>query len=205
MWIKPLVKRGKSGSQAVNVLWRHSQRPLYLTDNHLAALWCWRRELPDRTAPYTLVHVDTHWDARAMYPDDMALLESEWNALDDFEDFIALRSTYDKMAQAPSPLVRWDNYVDAFLKLYPNLRDACASAYQLDSSLRGCERDGSCAARVFGEHACPPSEFLERVDTVLSTACAPVILNTDVDYFFGLFRLICGREIRGTAGTALVT
>jgi hypothetical protein len=188
VWIRELRQRGDSHAVHVNFLWKHDELPLYLTDNHRAALWCWRKHVL-RSKPYGLVHLDAHWDATPMNPEEFALLEESWPVLDDFEVFDKLHlpgARRSLLTDAPSPIVQYDNYIDPFLKLYPWLSEAHVAARQL----RREKLDGALADAVKRRqaHVYTVGSLSDRIDSILDHARAPMIVNVDLDYVFTLER-----------------
>ena len=179
MFIQRLEARGRSGSDLVNFLWKDDVRPLYLSDNHLTALWCWRREFPDRAAPYTFVHIDTHWDARMLWDNEFPQLEARWSSLDSFADFHALQGS---SLACPTPMILFDNYIDPFIRLYPNLDRAYVTAHQERS--QGLSGALSAAIAAHKGEVCSLATFFLHIDSYLAESKSPVIMNIDIDYFF---------------------
>jgi hypothetical protein len=181
VWIRELKERGSSQSSAVNVLWKDERTPTYLTDNHRAAFWCWRRHVA-RDDRYGLAHVDWHWDAASVEPDDLQLLDRSWDSLDDFEFFDQLQSTGRRTFDGPARLVRWDNYIDPFLRLCPGLVEGHLTAHQDQRTMLKGALDAAVeasSAQVYSLEA-----FFSHIDGILRAAAAPMIVNVDLDYFF---------------------
>jgi UPF0489 domain len=176
VWIRPLKWRAPSNHSTVNVLWKQDARPLYLMDNHRAAFWCWTQHIaPDES--FGLIHVDWHWDAASI--DDPVLLHEHSDCgARDFDTFDALRAP----GSAHLALVRWDNYIDAFLRVRSKMTTAHLTAHQsqdliTSQPLRAAIVDGR--ALLY-----PMASFLSQIGGLLSEATVPLILNVDLDYFF---------------------
>ncbi len=170
MWIRKPDELGESGYGRLNFLWKDDRRPIYIMDNHLAALWCWLREVkPDEL--YRLIHVDYHWDAREMSDASIDLLRN--HDLTDIGDFLALRSTTYK----EFPLVCWDNYIDPMRTLRPNYAKMYFHAFQALTASQVMEDyrlDFNSSPEWWGNLGYWESE-LEG---------GRVIINFDLDYFF---------------------
>jgi hypothetical protein len=163
-------------SSVLKLLWQHDTLPVYLMDNHLGALWCWRRHMPDCGERYRLVHVDAHWDAASDAASDA------WLSARDLDAFTALRSPV-----ADAPLVRWDNYVSPFLLAYPNVTRACVTAHQdehmvIDTTLGKLDHVEIYAPTRFLEGF---DEFLDADATGATDTGTALIVNLDLDFFFG--------------------
>ena len=111
-----------SGAVKLNFLWKDPELPFYVMDNHRAALWCWLTELAEDD-PYTLVHLDFHWDGARMTPGDSDKLRAAWPL--SIEDYGSLREDV-----FGHPLVRWDNYICPLLNLRNNVKAAHLVAHQ---------------------------------------------------------------------------
>ena len=46
-----------------NLLWKEDEKPIYIMDNHLSALWCWMQEC-DPDGKYNFMHIDRHQMSR---------------------------------------------------------------------------------------------------------------------------------------------
>lgn len=105
------------GPVTLNFVWRHDTRPIYIMDNHRAALWCWLRELA-ADEPYSLVHVDAHWDLA-----DPRLNEEQLVALEEarsLEEFDTIREEHPFCGDCPA--IRWDTFIAPLLYLRPKLQ-----------------------------------------------------------------------------------
>ena len=63
MWIKelPIDNERKSFREDVAFLWKCDERPIYISDNHLTAAWCWLQEC-EPNERYNFIHIDQHAD-----------------------------------------------------------------------------------------------------------------------------------------------
>jgi hypothetical protein len=112
----PLIKRGESAGSSDNVLWREGN--IFVMDNHRLALWCWFQEL-EKGKRYNLLHIDAHPDLSESALKDFN--QDLWTiGLDEY------RTTWQQDVNLP--LFRWDNYLEVFLKKYPEMIGVTISA-----------------------------------------------------------------------------
>lgn len=107
-YLIPFLSRGISAVSQDNLLCRHEN--VFIMDNHRLALWCWFQKMQPRKR-YNLFHIDAHPDlsesALAQFDKNM------WNlSLEDYRDLW--------QEDINTPLIRWDNYIEIFLKKYPD-------------------------------------------------------------------------------------
>lgn len=160
----PLTQRGDSASSKDNVLWNKDK--IYVMDNHRLALWCWFQKL-DKNKRYNLFHIDAHPD----------MSESALKYFD--HDLWAMSlSEYREAWQADinMPLFRWDNYIEIFLRKYPELVGKTISAtHHLGSSKELSEE-------------VKPYDLVKVLHGIFSQEKyvneLPWIMNLDLDYFY---------------------
>lgn len=173
MWHHRSERMRGSSSSTLNFLWQKEGRSLYVMDNHLAALWCWLRELT-KEEPYVLLHVDQHWDSAGFDPISPAVVDGL-----SLEAFLAVRSPSPVCAHLP--LVRWDNFIDPLPKLRRNLRAAFMVAWQSRDIWHGShfqDRDGVQAVDAIA--------FLDDPGPTLDGAFSDatrVLVDLDLDVF----------------------
>jgi len=163
-YLIPLVHRGDSASSKDNVLWNEGK--VYVMDNHRLALWCWFQKI-DKTKRYNLIHIDAHPD----------MSES---ALKYFKhDLFAMSlQEYREAWQADinMPLFRWDNYIEVFLRKYPELVGKTVSAtHHLGSSKELSEEIRAYDLVKYLGGLFSGSTYVNEL---------PWIVNLDLDYFF---------------------
>ena len=56
-------KECKSFDKDVVFLWKSDVHPIYISDNHLAAAWCWLQECEPNES-YNFMHIDRHSDLK---------------------------------------------------------------------------------------------------------------------------------------------
>jgi hypothetical protein len=160
----PLVERGESTASRDNVLWREGN--IFVMDNHRLALWCWFQEL-EKGKRYNLIHIDAHPDlsesALKFFDQDLWTI-----GLDQY------RMTWQQDVNLP--LFRWDNYLEVFLKNYPEMIGVTLSAtHQLGSTKSLSEE-------------IKPFELVRRCSEIFSGKKYinefEWIVNLDLDYFF---------------------
>lgn len=160
----PLTQRGDSASSKDNVLWNKDK--IYVMDNHRLALWCWFQKL-DKNKRYNLFHIDAHPD----------MSESALKYFDHDLWSMSL-SEYREAWQADinMPLFRWDNYIEVFLRKYPELVGKTISAtHHLGSSKELSEE-------------VKPYDLVKVLHGIFSQEKyvneLPWIMNLDLDYFY---------------------
>lgn len=111
-WIYKKTQLEDSGCYDMNLLFNNDK--FYIMDNHLAAAWCWAQKI-DPSKKYGLFHIDRHYDLLNNLS-DLFLTENREKLIgDNFLDYLSLKN--EKGSQA----LRYDNYLDAFNRLYPDL------------------------------------------------------------------------------------
>lgn len=109
-WILPFKGRNRSLSLGQNFLWR--QGPVYVMDNHRAALWCWMQHISG-TSRHGLFHIDAHYDARNVSEDALSCVpDLAAIGFQDYLDFVNPDS------HPVTPLFCWDNYLYVFQRRY---------------------------------------------------------------------------------------
>ena len=160
----PLVERGDSAASKDNVLWNDGN--VYVMDNHRLALWCWFQKM-QKNQRYNLFHIDAHPDmsesALKYFDHDL------WGM--SLEEY---RSVWQE--DINMPLFRWDNYIEVFLKKYPEMVGKTVSAtHKLGSSKELSEE-----IRVY--------DLVKYMRGIFSGGRfvndLPWIVNLDLDYFF---------------------
>ena len=116
MWIKELPKDYKKHSSFfdnVVFLWKSDEHPIYVSDNHLTAAWCWMQEcgVGER---YNFMHIDRHSDLKgAGHLKDIEHLKD--NPKIPFEDYLGIKYNNGGTYQ----FFQWDNYIRACHHLFP--------------------------------------------------------------------------------------
>ncbi len=160
----PLVNRGESASSQDNVLWQKDN--IFVMDNHRLALWCWFQVL-EKKKRYNLFHIDAHPD----------MSES---ALKNFNHDLWTLSLEDyrrtRQEDINLPLFRWDNYLEVFLRNYPEMIGVTlSSTHHLGSSKELSEE-------------IKPFDLAKRMHEIFSgkkyVNDFGWIVNLDLDYFF---------------------
>lgn len=168
-WIVPFTGRNKTGVYGQNFLWR--SRNLFVMDNHRAAAWCWP-QCVDPTAPHSLVHIDRHNDTlKSQLGTWLSLLPH--GIPSDINEYLSMVQQLDFGGKAP--LFRWDNYLSIYLGLYgANVADCYFATHG-----EGDRPNHNAVSDISVDEL--PEALISRLMDVPS----PVILNLDLDYFFG--------------------
>jgi len=85
---------------------------IYVMDNHLAAFWCWFKDL-DPLSTYTLLHIDRHHDLSEVFVKKgfHFYKTSDFSKMD-VDEIIALKID-------DYQLLRWDNYIELYNAFNP--------------------------------------------------------------------------------------
>lgn len=160
----PLKSRGVSASSSDNVLWNKEQ--VYVMDNHRLALWCWFQKI-NKNRRYNLFHIDAHPDmsesALMYFKHDL------WNL-----SLTEYREAWQDDINIP--LFRWDNYIEIFLRKYPELVGKTISATHHLGSFKELSEE------------IKPYDLAKHLHGIFSQEKyineLPWIVNLDLDYFF---------------------
>jgi hypothetical protein len=108
-YLIPLTNKGPSAAYEDNVLTNDGK--VFIMDNHRLALWCWFQKM-QKGKRYNLLHIDAHPD---MSESGLSHFHHDlWSlSLDEY------RTTL--QADINVPLFRWDNYLEIFVKKFPEL------------------------------------------------------------------------------------
>lgn len=116
MWIKelPIENERKSFREDVAFLWKCDERPIYISDNHLTAAWCWLQEC-EPSEQYNFIHIDQHADLRGCgHPHLIDSIKN--NPQISFKDFLNFEYNNGWINQ----FFQWDNFIRAIHHLFPN-------------------------------------------------------------------------------------
>lgn len=163
-YLIPLDTRGFSGPSDDNVLWK--EQNIYVMDNHRLALWCWFQEM-EKGARYNLLHIDAHPDLNESALKDFN--HDLWQM--DLEEY---RSTW--QSDINLPLFRFDNYLEIFLKKYPESVGLTFSATHHLGSPKGLAQEVKALDLV--------KQLKEIFSGKKYINDLSWIVNLDLDYFF---------------------
>ena len=172
-WIYKNHELKTSGCYNMNFLFNNGK--FYIMDNHLAAAWCWLQKI-DTSKRYGLFHIDRHYDLLNNLTDDFIAENRSELINKDFFFYLSLKDNMNNQA------IRYDNYIDAFNKLHPNLLQQIYYATHKD----GTDQNGTSL-----EHINTYEPNLWELDTNINywlTECHKDIdqwiVNIDLDFFF---------------------
>lgn len=168
-WILPFQGRNSSSAVSQNFLWRSDN--IYIMDNHRAALWCWLQHMSLKSR-YGVFHIDAHYDCGTISEDQITTLP-DLGAIK-FQEYLNIIEIGVNGERVP--LIRWDNYLFLFERLY---REQIANYFfathgigsKPTGSVRWEEVDMSSFPEMYGR-------FLEEY------GADGWIINIDLDYFF---------------------
>ena len=107
-----IVSKGRNKSHDVNLNFLAKTKNIYLMDNHLAAFWCWSKEL-NSLKEYTLTHIDRHDDLSGVFVKEAFHLYKTI----DFAN-ISINSLLDLKINNHQ-MLRWDNFIEMFNAFNP--------------------------------------------------------------------------------------
>lgn len=186
-----IVDGNFSKSQSVDVNFLFNERKIYISDNHLCALWGWLQQC-DKKENYTFIHIDYHEDLKV--PNIIKQLTSIRNA-NTFAEFLTYRES--SMGMQQEPFLAWDTYILIAYQLFPNwfteklfLTSNCPKFKDYKEcrtqQLVNCKDSTSDICNKPFEYDCSCA-----LQDVLENICKnkyrhPVILNLDMDYFYDI-------------------
>lgn len=160
----------KSGCSNVNFLVNDNK--FYVMDNHLCASWCWEQKI-NTDYHYGLFHIDRHYDLLNSLSDDYLRTNHDLFIGKKIADFNSLSS---------ADGIRFDNYIDAFCRLHPNLLiKAYYCTHQDGSDWHGMSLESISSdatdVRIW--------DLVDNIDYWIGeTEIEHWILNIDLDFFF---------------------
>lgn len=177
---------GKSGAVDVNFLFNEGN--IYISDNHLCALWGWMQQCTSEKE-YTFIHVDYHNDLKI--PNIIRWCR-ELKNLKSINDFLHFRYLPDNIS--PEPYLSYDSYIQIAYALYPKwftgirfLTSECSFGeyYECRKNPRiECKNhfDAVSGEKIEYHSSCLLIETLQQI--VSGEFKNKIILNLDIDYFF---------------------
>lgn len=173
MWIKGSNRIDvKSESSVNNVNFIFKQDNIYISDNHLSAAWCWLNNL-DLSLNYNFCHIDKHYDLLNNLGDkDLDFIRE--NPEIDFNTFIS------ELWSNGYPKFRYDNYILAIKRLYPNFFNKNIFVTHHDGTWQGFNHE---TENIYSPYIW---DFMD-IDYQLTENSENEfkwILNFDLDFFF---------------------
>lgn len=160
-WILPFRGRNSSLGPIVNFLYR--DRGAYVSDNHLAAAWCWLKQ-PFTLERHSILHIDAHYDTRGA--DAGAHLDVQTLRRMDFVCYQSLPHPNDNKV----PIFTWDNYLSIYHHLNRgNIEEVVFSTHEIG------------APPNFDHKVVDPDRLIDRVDSIEDGR--NWIFNLDLDFF----------------------
>ena len=176
MHLIPFKGRNTSTYYNLNLLFQNGKT--YIMDNHLAASWCWLKQV-DTKKQYNLLHIDRHYDLLDSQTDwwlDALRQQNIDLTTISIDDLLAIKYHHKDMPTSDSyPLFRWDNYLTILHRLYPKL---------IASSIFATHQDGDTLDDLIMQE---PEIFKLHENLsywVNSNSKNKWIFNLDIDYFF---------------------
>lgn len=190
MWIRQLPKNYKelpSFYNKVVFLWKSNELPIYISDNHLTAAWCWMQEC-EAGELYNFMHIDRHSDLKACgYPQAIEHLKS--NTKLSFDDYLDI--TYDN--GRTYHFFQWDNYIRACHYIFPEWFNT--NYFYVHEAIYADETPWGYNAFSFNKRnsMCVRediSQFIEEISEYMGDGPKgdmwnkPWIVNLDLDFFW---------------------
>lgn len=185
-----IVDGNFSKSQSVDVNFLFNEGNIYISDNHLCALWGWLHECnPDEE--YTFIHIDHHNDLKI--PNIVDRLKSIGNAKT-FDNFLRYREIH--MDINEEPFLSYDTYIQIAHYSYPKwfdeilfLTKECNFTETFNecrlNPMKNCKLSDSFIGAKEKKgitYSCQLEKVLENM--IQGKFQHKVILNLDIDYFF---------------------
>ena len=168
-WIVPFKGRNFSEAYDQNFLWQKG--PIYVMDNHRAALWCWLQEI-DLKCKHSILHIDKHTDTlQSRLNQWLDNLPKSWELT--IEEYLEHKYKAE-MAIDYAPIFRWDNYLSIYFAKFGSAIESCYFATHEDGDTPNYPR--VCKFDFWNLPYC----FSDCLDEKNS----PWIVNIDLDYFF---------------------
>lgn len=168
-WLVPLKGRNISGRSKLNFLCKVDN--VYFMDNHKAASWCWEQHVRSNTK-INVIHIDAHSDAGIISPINLEKLPDPTKC--------TVVEYLDIEEEAPceygEKVIRWDNYISAFLHSHRQSMNYLMSCTH-DSSSFNCLFDD---VIIFDDRQ---KNALYMLDKLQKCTHLYSIVNIDLDYF----------------------
>ena len=168
-WILPFQGRNKSGPVTQNFLWRSNN--IYIMDNHRAALWCWLQHISTELK-YRVFHIDAHYDCARTISDNEIKKLPDLSSLS-FQDYLGITEDW---KGKKVPLIRWDNYLYLFNKLYfKQVSDSYFATHRINEPPSDEFYSGDINIDILVK---------KYSDLLAQESSDKWIINIDLDYFF---------------------
>lgn len=176
-WIYRKDQLEESGCYNMNFLYNVDK--FYIMDNHLAAAWCWAQKI-DKSKRYGLFHIDRHYDLLNNLRDDCLNMNRDILVSNDFNEYYSIKGDYDM------PIMRYDNYIDTFNRLFPDLIQMVYYATHKD----GNNEDGT-SLECINKYKPDIWDLQSNINYWIVDSNNDIdswIVNIDIDYFFQEFQ-----------------
>ena len=172
-WIYRKNPLEESGCSNMNLLYNVDK--FYIMDNHLAAAWCWTQKI-DTSKKYGLFHIDRHYDLLNNLGDDYINANKDLLISNDFNAYYSLKDNYG------FSVIRFDNYIDTFNRLFPKLIQKIFFATHND----GSDEQGTSVSNIsnYKPEIWDLQSNIKYWITESNNEIDKWIVNLDLDYFF---------------------
>ena len=170
MWLyRSSSNKGLDYSSYSEINFVFKKDKFYIMDNHLAASWCWIQEI-DQNKSYNLFHIDRHYDLSEFSNNKLIDINRKEIASQDFNNFSNRYCSSNSIS-----LIKWDNYIDFFLRIYPSI---------IDKFYFATHKEGEKSIKIDLDE----KDIWELPESlgywINKTMPTQWIVNIDIDYFF---------------------
>ncbi len=187
-----ILNNGQKFSHAFELNYLAQEGNIYIMDNHLAAFWCWSKEL-DPMKSYTLMHIDRHNDlSDALVKEAFHLYKNKKFKSMPIEKALALRVNDHQM-------LMWNNFIELYNVFNPyTLKNfEFVTPVKLPTKYKHLKN-------------IPLKRWVNKEFTVqelfsqLNPQAQPKVINLDIDVFFAerngnYKRILTNRELEAFA------
>lgn len=183
-WLVPFNGRNESSHSKLNFLYK--LKNIYFMDNHRAASWCWEQHTQPNSK-INLIHIDAHSDATEISMRNFKMLpDPKLCSIIEYLETEEITHCENRLK-----VVRWDNYISAFLHSHRKNIDYIMTCTNGSSSIKGLFNDTSqiiIANNNVKSHILPALNSLHKYaqkNSLHNDTPKKTIINIDLDFFSG--------------------
>lgn len=171
-WI--YINNQKCIDEKTDVLFFYKRDNVYLSDNHLTALWAWKRECNEKEE-YKFIHIDRHDDLGG----EASMLDytHPLKEIQTFQELLQIKRVHWMAGEIQ--LVTWDTYLPIAIDLYPQWFKesyfAIEDGHECYSETKQVYNTNIQLTHIGN---------LEDVKEIIKKSSKKTLLNIDIDYFF---------------------
>lgn len=172
--------KGKNRSSVFDLNLLFQEGKTFIMDNHLAASWCWS-QIIDLNKSYNLYHIDRHYDLLYSRIDEWEKRFKEENVRFDSDTIEKLLSIEYKNSDCEGQIIRFDNYIDIFNRLYPNVFKSSQIFFATHKEINYDKSVWSLTEKEIYELPINLGFWIQNDSEQFKRK---TIVNLDIDYFF---------------------